>query len=387
MHVLVIGCLTVLLGLATMGCHAAGSGQIIKVGPSQALKTPSQAAAVARDGDIVEIEPGTYSGDVAIWRQDELTIRGAGATPRIDARGKAADGKAIWVVQGAGVTIENVELLNCTVPDRNGAALRAEGRDLTLRRVNLHHNQMGILTSAEFGGQLLIERAEIHHNTVDYEATGSLGHNIYVSHADRFVLQGSWVHGAVTGHNVKSRALENLILYNRIEDGADGAASYQIDLAEAAPSFVIGNVIEKGERADNHTFVSFAAEADEREDVPVLLANNTLINHGRNGLFLRNASRSRARLVNNILAGVGRAGSGAIDEAANVDLALRDIEPTGAVRRSSRAATRIRDKGMPLPAVDGIELVPTRHYVHPLQLEPRPVLGMGLDVGAYEIVD
>lgn len=37
---------------------------------------PSAAAAVAGDGDTVLIDPGTYSGDVATWTQDDLSLRG-----------------------------------------------------------------------------------------------------------------------------------------------------------------------------------------------------------------------------------------------------------------------------------------------------------------------
>jgi hypothetical protein len=38
----------------------------IFVGPTRAYKTPSEAAAVAVNGDVIEIDPGTYY-DIAIW--------------------------------------------------------------------------------------------------------------------------------------------------------------------------------------------------------------------------------------------------------------------------------------------------------------------------------
>ena len=60
---------------------------------------------------------------------------------------------------------------------------------------------------------------------MDYKKSGRLGHNIYIGETDHFVLRGSYVHGAITGHNVKSRARENIIAYNRIMDEKEGASN------------------------------------------------------------------------------------------------------------------------------------------------------------------
>ena len=54
---------------------------MIKVGPQRSVKTPTEAARLAKDGDIVEIDPGTYAGAVAIWPQDDLKIVGVRPLP------------------------------------------------------------------------------------------------------------------------------------------------------------------------------------------------------------------------------------------------------------------------------------------------------------------
>src|SRR4051812_885037 len=67
--------------LATPGATAADEaqrGRTLRVGPGRALTTPSAAAAVARNGDTVLIDAGTYAGDVATWTQDDLTLRAVG---------------------------------------------------------------------------------------------------------------------------------------------------------------------------------------------------------------------------------------------------------------------------------------------------------------------
>ena len=45
---------------------AIADARTLEVGPGKAFGLPSQAAEVARDGDVVEIAPGNYV-DCAIW--------------------------------------------------------------------------------------------------------------------------------------------------------------------------------------------------------------------------------------------------------------------------------------------------------------------------------
>src|SRR4030095_12344236 len=69
----------------------------LTVGPGRQFERVSDAAAVARDGDEIEIAAGTYARDVTVWTQTRLLIRGVGGRPVMDARGTVAEGKAIWV--------------------------------------------------------------------------------------------------------------------------------------------------------------------------------------------------------------------------------------------------------------------------------------------------
>ena len=66
--------------LATIACTAAHA-EILRVGPGERFTRIADAAKAARDGDIVEILPGEYRGDVTTWRQKQLTIRGGGERP------------------------------------------------------------------------------------------------------------------------------------------------------------------------------------------------------------------------------------------------------------------------------------------------------------------
>ena len=64
-------------------------GQLIRVGPTRDVRTIEDAARLARSGDVVEIDPGTYENPVASWKQDDLTIRGAGAVGPVSSRATA----------------------------------------------------------------------------------------------------------------------------------------------------------------------------------------------------------------------------------------------------------------------------------------------------------
>jgi hypothetical protein len=108
--------------------------RIIQVGPSRTVKLPSQASAIAKTGDIVEIDADSYVGDVTVWTQDNLTLRGIGGRPRILAAGQAAEDKAIWVIKGRNAIVDNIEFAGAAVPTGNGAGIRAEGINLRILR-------------------------------------------------------------------------------------------------------------------------------------------------------------------------------------------------------------------------------------------------------------
>ncbi len=196
----------------------------------------------------MEIDSGDYVGDVAVRRQNDLTLRGVGGRPHPRAGGRAAEGKAIWVIKGDRVTVENVDMSGARVPSRNGAAIRAEGAGLTIRNSRLHGNVMGLLTNPSPDSVVIIEDSEIHHNTTDTATHGRLGHNIYVHRARLFVLKNSHVHGARTGHQVKTRARQNVIRNNRIEDG-DGWGSLLLDISEGGEAEVAGNQFQQSAQA------------------------------------------------------------------------------------------------------------------------------------------
>ena len=281
---------------------ASAERQVLKVGPGQRYTRPSQAAQAARNGALVEISSGEYEGDVATWRQNDLTLRGVGARPHLRAGGRAAERKAIWVIKGDRVTVENLELSGARVPSHNGAAIRAEGAGLTIRNCRFHHNEMGLLTNPSPDSVVLIEDSEFDRNTTDTERHGKLGHNIYIHQARRFIIRNSYVHGARMGHQVKTRARHNEIRDNRIQDG-DGWGSLLLDVSNGGRAEVINNHFQQSALAGNRTAIGFAGESRDRSspDHALRVEGNSFVNEGGAATFVRNHSSAPALLRRNRL--------------------------------------------------------------------------------------
>jgi hypothetical protein len=279
------------------------TSRVIKVGPDDRVKTPSKAAEIANDRDIIEIAAGTYEGDVAVWTQNDLTIRGVGGRARMIAKGAAAEGKAIWVIKGNATVVENIEFLGARVPDGNGAGIRQEGAGLTVRNCYFGNNENGVLAGANAQSDILIEFSEFDHNGNGQGNT----HNIYIGTVRSFTLRYSYVHHAKVGHNVKSRSLTNHILYNRIMDERSGTASYQIDIPNGGSVYIIGNLLQKGPNAENSNLLSYAAEGMSNPGSELFVVNNTFVNdRPQGGQFLNLKAQPRVvKVVNNIFAGRG----------------------------------------------------------------------------------
>ena len=112
--------------------------RVLKVGPDQQLRRPSDAARVAQDNDIIEIESGRYVGDVALWQQSGLLLRGVNGRPHLDSQGHTAQEQGIWVFRGNDIVVENIEFSGARARTRNGSGIRFFGRNLTVRDSYFH---------------------------------------------------------------------------------------------------------------------------------------------------------------------------------------------------------------------------------------------------------
>lgn len=338
----------------------------------------------ANDGDIIEITNGEYtSGIVATISTDNLTIRGKGGVAHLNATGLSiSNKKAIFVTTSNNIVLENLEFSGAQVPDENGAGIRHEGGRLTVRNCSFHDNENGILTSNQgSNGELIIQQSEFNHNGL-----GSAGytHNIYVGRIGEFVFEASYSHHAEHGHNVKTRAQRNYILYSRIMDEEQGNASYQIDIPNGGLSYIIGCLLHQGNNAENSHMISYAAEGATNDFQEIYVINNSMVNDRPNGKGIRFAGTPKAVITNNIFDGFSQTVVG------NVTLGPSNLETdmSGFVDRQGfdytlSAGSPAIDAGTSPGSGNGFSLNPDKMYVHPHSSTERKVTNV-IDIGAYE---
>ena len=342
-------------------------------GPQGLPRSFTEALRQAQDGDVIELLPGDYRGEVATITQRKLTIRGVGERPVFHAAGKSAGGKAIWVVRDGEIEIENVEFRGARVPDANGAGIRFEKGKLHLRRSRFADNENGLLTANFEDAELTIEDCEFSQVP---QAPGTLPHLLYVGRIARLDVTGSRFHRGFEGHLIKSRAKSSRIAYNLIYDGEGGGASYEIDLPIGGDAVVIGNIVGQGRDTQNPVVVSYGSEGRYWPKNRLLLAHNTLISDYPWAWFLRAwidklVPGAHVRAVNNLTVGVGfftLGSSGRFD--GNWPALASSLEDPSTLAFELRADSWLRGRAEDPRALAGDEAMPTAEFVLPIGTRP-----------------
>ncbi|MBK9176822.1 MAG: T9SS type A sorting domain-containing protein [Flavobacteriales bacterium] len=376
--------LNLLAWLVLAACSQAATWQ---VGPGQAYTTPSQVSTLVSDGDTVNIAAGVYPSDVARWQADNLLLRGVGGLAHLESNGLSWGSKAIWVIQGDNTTVEWIEFSECQVPDHNGAGIRLEGLNLTVRHCWFHHNENGILCGEYHPSTVRIEYSEFgHHGYGD-----GFSHNLYIGHVDSLIFRYNYSHHADVGHELKSRAWVNVIEYNRFSNEADGTASRNIDLPNGGQAYLIGNVIQQGLQSQNSNMVGFGMEGLSNPGPHEFYAvNNTLVNEKANGSFFQMPAPAYFKAYSNVLAGGGSFMSAwptSIDTLANLrSTSIAALNFFDAANYDYRIDVNSPAHNIGYPAGvagGGYPLVAWDEYVHPANGTLRCQHAL-LDAGAFE---
>jgi len=324
---------------------------------------------------------------VARWQADDLVLRGVGGFAHLESNGLSWGDKAIWVIQGNNCTVEWIEFSECQVPDHNGAGIRLEGLNLTVRHCWFHHNENGILCGEYHPSTVRIEHSEFgHHGFGD-----GYSHNLYIGNIDSLIFRYNYSHHADVGHELKSRAWVNVIEYNRFSNEDDGTASREIDLPNGGQAYLIGNVIQQGLQSQNSNLVGFGMEGLINPGPQELYAvNNTLVNEKVNGSFFQSPPEVYIKAYNNVLAGGGEfmsAWPDDMDTLANLritDIIAADFADPDDYDYHITGSSPAFGIGQPAGlGSSGYPLVALYEYVHPANSVLRCQHAL-LDAGAFE---
>jgi hypothetical protein len=275
---------------------------VLEVGGRGQYPTPAAAAAVAHDGDVVRIAAGTYA-NCAVWKASDLVIEGAGQDVT-KITGAACMGKALFIVEGNGVTIRNLTFAGARVPDFNGAGIRVEGKNLTIDHAGFVDNQDGVL-AAPVPGSTLIVRDSVFLRNGTCEGAGGCAHGIYANDLALVRIERSRFFETRDGHHIKSRAARTEVIGCDLSDGANGTSSYAIDVPNGGGLVARDNAIQKGPKSSNHgAAISIGAEGLKHPAGEIVVEHNRfLVEGGYRPYLLNNATPVPALLKDNVLLG------------------------------------------------------------------------------------
>ncbi|MBN8806843.1 MAG: right-handed parallel beta-helix repeat-containing protein [Sphingomonas sp.] len=205
------------------------------------------------------IAPGTYH-QCTVQAGGTITFRAVQpGTAIFD--GEACEGKAAFVLRGASSTVEGLVFRNIRVNDGNGAGIRTEMGNLTVRNSMFLDSQEGIL-----GGEPTGQRIVIDHSTFaglgQCDETPDCAHSIYLANRGSVTITNSRFERGTGGHYVKLRVPTVAITDNSFDDSKGRKTNYMIDLSEGGTGTIARNTFADGPNKENWSgFIVVAAEA------------------------------------------------------------------------------------------------------------------------------
>ncbi len=386
------------------------------------------AAAVALGpGDIIEVDPGTYSDYCQLTASGTasapITLRGLpGQMPVFappagtDLSGAGSVPRAIFQFTGGSYwVVQHLELKNAWNSSANGAAFRltAGAHDILIEDVSVHDCQDGMMSDGP--ATLTVQNSDVFHNG----AGDGYSHNFYLQ-GDSATLIGNHIHDSNGGQNVKLRSRYAALFYNLIEN----AGQYEMDFIQGpysssanANAVLVGNVIARPTASGNDSQVILFGTDDTAQAArngSLYAVNNTFVlKNPVNHLFhaIQPVVGSQILFENNIVfatvAGTALAAdattAGILSGShnwvgSNVALAgtltqtLTGTDPgfVGAIDYHLQATAPVIDQGLANPTyVDGSGItqsaVPSEEFSAPQGTVVRPPQA-NPDLGAFESV-
>ena len=214
------------------------------------------------------------------------------------------EGKAAFVLRGRAATIDGLVFQNMQVPDRNGAGIRLEQGNLTVRETLFRNSESGILGSNDQRGAIRIERstfAGLGRCDDDYDCA----HSIYINGAGPVSVTNTRFERGRGGHYLKVRSPQVDVSDSSFDDSAGTATNYMIDLPWGSSGTISGNSFVQGRDKENYSaFIALAGEGDENGPSRLNVMNNqaSLVpGLQRRTVFLADWSGSPVRLEGNRL--------------------------------------------------------------------------------------
>ncbi len=294
----------------------------LTVGQNKQYSTINAALLAAKDGDTVAVSAGTYTNDVATIRT-RVSLVAVGGQVTLLSTQPLAPGRGLLTVS-ADATIDGFIFGGATSADGTGAGLLYTGGALVVRNSLFTGNQNGLLAMANATGTVLIQSSEFARNGNN----DGFSHNISVGAIKSLTIQDSYIHDALGGSEVRSRARSTMISNSRLIDNGS-AANVSLDLPNAGVVLVQNSVIEKGAQSPNPAVIRFGAETPYASS-SLKISGSTIVSDRPGATLLQNQTSIIANISGNQVYGfnTGKLAAGPAALSANVTVFARPAVTT-----------------------------------------------------------
>lgn len=272
MNRIAIGLLVAAAGLSTGLAAQEGSAPFHVEGRGEYDRLQAAVDAIGDGTGTVRIAPGTYK-QCAVQTAGRVTFKAA-EPGRAILDGTACEGKAALVLRGRASTVDGLVFQNIGVPDGNGAGIRMEKGDLTVRETLFRNSEQGILSADDPASTISISRST-------FSGLGrcdrglSCAHGIYVNQYGKLSVTESRFERGAGGHYLKSRSPRIEVLNSSFDDSAGQGTNYHIDLPGGATGRISGNRFVQGRNKENYSaLITVAVEGKAHPSAGLVIAGN-----------------------------------------------------------------------------------------------------------------
>ena len=282
-----------------------GQAPFVIAETGQGYATIDEAVSAVRMGTAtILIAPGVYR-QCTVQSGGRITYRAVQPGTAIF-EAETCEDKAAFVLRGQESIVDGLVFRGYSVSDGNGAGIRTEMGNLTVRNSMFLDSQEGILGGEPSGQRIVIDRSTF--SGLGQCETENCSHSIYLANKGSVTITNSRFERGTGGHYVKLRVPNVSITGNSFDDSAGAKTNYMIDLPEGGTGLIAGNTMVQGRGKENASgLIVVAAEAKTYSSAGLRIeGNDASLARGAPGnpAFVASYSRDRLALGANRL-GVG----------------------------------------------------------------------------------
>lgn len=220
------------------------------------------ASSSIKNGSRVYLEAGVYT-EGAYIKASDISILGE---PGVIFDGALADAKAALVLSGNNIEVESISCVNIKAPAGNGACIRFEGKNITVRDITVSNSESGIMTASD-AGIVIVEYSH-------FESLGNrngYSHALYIKADELLFRYSSILSTKSQGSGIKSRS-RKVIVENSKLASLDSIDSRLIDMAAYGELIIRNSILQQGNESSNSQLVAYGLE----KNVPKLFEVNKI---------------------------------------------------------------------------------------------------------------